>query len=277
MTGSPLEPRHAEIEALLGAYALDATDPQESALVERHLLTCVKCATEVAQHYEVAGLLANSGGEAPPQVWDGIADHLEGSEPPSWERLAARLGDGQPAAADDDDGDNGDGAARVVPITAARSRRLSMAGGVVAAAAVALAVVLGVQVDHLHHQLNTPALTRAEQSALAQPSTERVELRPPSSGASATAVAVTVVLTSSGTGFVQGRDLTALPTGRTYQLWGLVGARTVSLGLLGRAPGVVPFSAAGHGGLRGFAITDEHAGGAVTPSGAPIVEGLVAA
>ncbi len=275
MTGPPLEPSHAEIESLLGAYALDATDPQESALVERHLLTCVKCATEVAQHYEVAGLLANSGGEAPPQVWDGIAAHLEGSEPPSWDRLAARLGDGQPAAEEGGDGDNDEGMARVVPITAARSRRLAMAGGVVAAAAVAVAVVLGVQVDHLHHQLNTPALTRAEQTALAQPSTKRVELRSPSSASSATTV--TVVLTSSGTGFVQGQDLSALPTGRTYQLWAMVGGRIVSLGLLGRSPGVVPFSAAGHGGLRGFAITDEHAGGAVAPSGAPIVEGPVTA
>ncbi len=269
MTGLPPEPNHAEIEALLGAYALDATDPQETALVERHLLTCVKCATEVAHHHEVAGLLANSGGEAPPHLWDGIADRLEGSEPPSWDRLAARLGDGEPAA------DGGGGGARVIPMASARRGRLAMAGGLVAAAAVAVAVVLGVQVDHLQHQLNTPALTRAEQSALAQPSTERVDLRPPSAVSSATTV--TVVLTSSGTGFVVGDDLTALPTGRTYQLWGMVGGRSVSLGLLGRAPGVVPFSAAGHGGLRGFAVTDERAGGAVTPSGTPVVEGAVAA
>jgi anti-sigma factor RsiW len=276
VTGPPTEPSHAEIEALLGAYALDATDPQESALVEQHLLTCVRCATEVAQHYEVAGLLANSGGEAPPQVWDGIAAQLEGSEPPSWDRLAARLGDSRPVADGNGDGDDADdGAARIVPIARARSRRLARAGGVVAAAAVALAVVLGVQVDHLHHQLNTPALTRAEQSALAQPSTQRIELRPPSSASSATTV--TVVLTRSGTGFVQGRALAALPTGRTYQLWGMVGGQSVSLGLLGRAPHVAPFSAAGHAGLRGFAITDEQAGGAVTPSAAPIVEGLVTA
>jgi hypothetical protein len=91
------------------------------------------------------------------------------------------------------------------------------------------------------------------------------------------ATTVTVVLASSGTGFVVGDNLTALPTGRTYQLWGMVGGRSVSLGLLGRAPGVVPFTAAGHGGLRGFAITDEHAGGAVTPSAAPVVEGAVGA
>ncbi len=269
MTGVPPDPTHAEIESLLGAYALDATDPQESVMVERHLLTCVKSATEVAQHHEVAGLLANSGGEAPPHLWDGIAGHLEGSEPPSWDRLAARLGDREPGA------DDGEGTARVVPMARARSRRLAMAGGLAAAAAVAVAVVLGVQVDHLHHQLNAPALTRAEQAAIAQPSTERVELRSPSSASSPTTV--TVVLTSSGTGFVLGDDLTALPAGRTYQLWGMVAGRTVSLGLLGRSPAVVPFTAAGHGGLRGFAITDEHAGGAVVPSATPVVAGVVPA
>ena len=56
----------------------------------------------------------------------------------------------------------------VVPLPSARRRRLALAGGgLVAAAAVVVAVVLGIQVGHLHNQLNTtPALTRAEQAAL---------------------------------------------------------------------------------------------------------------
>ncbi len=82
---------HQEIQELLGAYALDAVDPETAALVERHLETCVRCSTEVARHHEVAGLLANSGGESPPELWDGIASQLDGSIPPSWDRLAARL------------------------------------------------------------------------------------------------------------------------------------------------------------------------------------------
>jgi Anti-sigma-K factor rskA/Putative zinc-finger len=275
VTELPPEPEHAEVESLLGAYALDATDARESALVERHLLTCVKCATEVAQHHEVAGLLANSGGQAPPNLWDGIASHIEGSEPPSWTSLAARLGEGRPGGGEDGDGGEDQVAARVVPLARARKGRLAVAvGGLVGVAAVVVAAVLGVQVSNLHNQLKTPALTRAEQSALAQPSTRRVELSP---APSSSAKAVTVVLTSSGTGFVIGDKLTALPTGRTYQLWGLVRGQTISLGLLGRAPTVVPFSAAGQGGLRGFAITDEQAGGSVRPTGTPVVEGAVAA
>ena len=270
MTTPPPDASHAEIQSLLGAYALDATDPQESEMVERHLQTCVRCATEVAQHHEVAGLLANSGGEAPDHLWDGIASHLEGSLPPSWNRLAARLDDGEAAVS----AEPGDGT--VVPLSAARHRRLAVAGGgLVAAAAVVVAVVLGVQVGHLHNELNTtPALTRAEQAALSLPSTERVRLTaPPSSGTASKPV--TVVLTRSGTGFVVADGLAALPAGRTYQLWGFIRGQTISLGLLGRAPAVVPFSAGGQGGPSGFAITDEGAGGSVKPTSTAVVEGDV--
>jgi anti-sigma factor RsiW len=271
VTDVPPEPSHADIQSLLGAYALDATEPEESAMVELHLRTCVRCAIEVAHHHEVAGLLADSGGEAPDHLWDGIANRLEGSEPPSWTSLAARLGDDVPDGAGEPE------TGRVVPIAAARTRRLAAAGGLVAAAALIVAVVLGVQVHHLNQQNATPALTRAEQAALAQPSTKRILLTPPPSSTPASQP-VTVVLTRSGTGFVVAHTLAALPAGRTYQLWALTAGRAVSLGLLGRAPTeVVPFSAAGHGGLSSLAITDERAGGAVQPSATPVVEGAVAA
>ena len=85
------EPDHREIQELLGAYALDAVDPDTAAMIDRHLETCLRCSIEVAEHHEVAGLLANSGGESPPELWDGIAERLGGSGPPSWDRLAARL------------------------------------------------------------------------------------------------------------------------------------------------------------------------------------------
>ncbi len=54
---------HESIAELLGAYALDALEPAEMELVEAHLQECPRCAAEVAQHHEVAGLLANSGGD----------------------------------------------------------------------------------------------------------------------------------------------------------------------------------------------------------------------
>ena len=179
----PPVPDHRAIQELLGVYALDAVDPETAAMVERHLAECVKCSIEVAQHHEVAGLLANSGGESPAELWDGIATRLDGSAPPSWDRLVSRLepGDGRadrlvgPAG-----GDTGPDAT-VVPLSAGRRHRWVQRGAVlVAAAAAVVAVVLGVQVGHLHHQVSAlqsgPSLSAAEQAALGLPSTRQVLL-----------------------------------------------------------------------------------------------------
>ncbi len=64
---------HAEIQELLGAYALDAVEPDEAAQIERHLAGCPQCAAEVASYREVAGLLGSAEGLAPPGLWDRIA------------------------------------------------------------------------------------------------------------------------------------------------------------------------------------------------------------
>ncbi len=73
------EPTHQEIQEMLGVYALDAVDAETAAMVERHLAECMRCSVEVAQHHEVAGLLANSGGASPAGLWSGIASRLDGS------------------------------------------------------------------------------------------------------------------------------------------------------------------------------------------------------
>jgi anti-sigma factor RsiW len=271
------DPVHREIQELLGAYALDAVDPETAAMVERHLGECVRCSTEVAQHHEVAGLLANTGGPSPAELWSGIASKLDGSAPPPWERLASRLGS-EPGP----DVSDTDGADVVVPIGSGRrrSRVAARVAVVVAVAAAVVAVVLGVRVDHLNHQVNAfrapTSLTRAEQAAMASPSTRVVDLRAPTTAAEP-AGKVTVVLTSSGTGFVEGGGLSSLPQTETYQLWGVIGSRTISLGLLGSAPRVVAFSVAGNKPVHAFAITAEHAGGVVQTTNQPVVEGAVTA
>jgi len=295
------EPSHDEIRELLGVYALDAVDPETAAMIEHHLEGCVRCAIEVAQHHEVAGLLANSGGPSPAGLWDGIASQLDGSTPPSWERLSSRLEteagplteaaaaregmedrSGSVTGADGGvvPGSVGTGGASVTRIgsTRNRGRWSTRAVGIVAAAAAVVAIVLGVQVDHLHHQVNASAVTLsgAERSALAQPTTRRIELTSERSGAQRP-VRVTVVLTQSGSGFVEARGLAALPKSKTYQLWGVVGHQTISLGLLGSDPSVVSFSVAGSVPVRAFAITAEHAGGVIQSSNQPVVAGEVSA
>jgi anti-sigma factor RsiW len=284
VTATPAGMSHSDIQELLGAYALDAVDPVTAAAIEEHLNGCVRCSVEIAQHHEVAGLLANSGGSAPSNLWDGIAKQLGGATDQSWDRLAARLDvptDGRPGPSDT----TGETvpAPTVVPIDAGRRRhrRATTGAGLVATIAAALALVFGLQVHHLNGQVNAlqsgPQLSAAERAALASPTTRRIPLSSTASTAASRAPA-TVVLTAAGTGFVidQGRDgLTPLPADRTYQLWGVVGKRAISLGLLGPRPGIVPFSVAGSATVTEFAITDEVAGGVVSSTQQPVAVGAV--
>jgi len=268
---------HREIEELLGAYALDAVDPATAALVEEHLEGCVRCSIEVAQHHEVAGMLANSGGRPPARLWNGIAERLGGTSAQSWDRLSARLDAPEPDPVPDQVPADRDDVGELPIVAGRRARRLTIATAMVAAAAVVLALGLGLQVRHLHTQVraleSSPQLSAAERAAEASPTTRRIPLvHTVGSGAPAT-----VVLTASGTGFVVNRDLPALPADRTYQLWGVIGSHIVSLGLLGSRPGIVPFSVAGGSEPSAFAVSSEHAGGAVQPSGRPVAAGAVTA
>ena len=275
--------RHAEIEELLGVYALDAVDQETAAAVEEHLEECVRCSIEVGQHHEVAGLLANSGGTAPAALWGGIAEQLGGTTDQSWGRLAARLdapGDIREIPSPTGEG----GSSRVVPIGSpggGRGRWMSVGAGLVAAAAAVLAVVFGFQVHHLHGQVSAlqsaPQLSATERAALASPSTRKVPLAATDATGPGSTPA-TVVLTAAGTGFLvddAGDGLAPLPDDRTYQLWGVVDGRTISLGLLGPRPGIVPFSVAGSAPVTEFAVTDEVAGGVVASVNRPIAVGAL--
>ncbi len=285
MSTSVPEPSHPEIQELLGVYALDALDPEVAAIIEHHLQGCLRCSTEVAQHHEVAGQLANSGGTSPAKLWDGIASQLDGSTPPPWESLSARLETGSDRTdpiggepAGPDDRAVGDGGSHVVPITRGqrRSRWVAWTAGVAAAAAALVAVLLGVQVHHLDRQVGAlpPPLSAAEQAAMNSASATHVQLVAPASAGTSSERA-TVVLTRSGAGFVQGRNLPGLPAGRTYQLWAVVGRKTISLGLLGTHPTVVAFSVDGGAPVSAFAITAEQSGGVVQSANQPIVAGEV--
>lgn len=235
---------HEQVAELLGAYSLHAVDPDEAALVERHLADCPRCRAELAEHAEVAALLGNHGGDAPEGLWDRIADALEDAPPPM-----------RPLPVETTPGE-----ARVIPITRAGFGRNPLAFIATAAAAVAIAL-LGVQVvrqdgeiDDLRSAMVDDALLTAANEALAAPDGARSTLRSPDGRVSATAVVL-----PDGSGFLLGDGLPELSDDRTYQLWGQVGDQLVSLGVLGAAPDVVAFRAAGE--VSALAITEEVAGG----------------
>jgi anti-sigma factor RsiW len=284
---------HEEAAELLGAYALDALEPGEAARVQAHLEECPRCSAEVARHYEVAGLLANSGAEAPPELWDRIAERLDSPESPDspdWERLAVRLDrpPGTPDVLADQSAPASVGSAAggaVVPMDQSRrrSRTVTRAIALVATAAAVLALLLGVQVAHLNDRVgqlqsatSQPGLSRAVQTALEQPSTKRVTLVP-SGARSARTPTVTVALTTSGTAYLIPQDLVALPSGKTYQLWGRIDGQMISLGLLGPHPAVTAFAVNPHAPVSVFAITAERAGGVLQPTHEPVVQGSVTA
>ena len=282
MTTEPMPMSHVQLQELLGVYALDALDPETAAVVEHHLDECLRCAVEVAQHHEVTGLLANSGGAPPARLWDGIAGRLDGTSGASWDRLSARLeiteiDEGGGAGASNDR----EAPSTVVPIQAARRRWTSVGAGLVTAAAALIAWVFGLQAHHLKGQVNAlqaaPQMSAAERAALASPSTRKVTLAATGEASGVSTPAI-IVLTAAGTGFViddAGDGLPPLPDDRTYQLWGVVGKRAISLGLLGPHPGIVPFSVAGSASVTAFAITDEVAGGVVTSTNQPVAVGAL--
>ena len=248
-----MELTHAQIEELLGVYALDAVDPEEAGAVELHLRECPRCRAEVAQHREVAASLAQVGAPAPAGVWSRIASQLE--EPPPQLDLA-----------------------RVVAMRP--SRRSVPARLVAAMAAVAAAViaVLGVQVarmddrqDQLAAAVQRDGLDQAVRAALLDPDSRRVNLR---SGDGRTFVQA--VVGDDGSAYLVEDNLPRLEGDRTYQLWAIAAGTPVSVGLLGPDPDVSAVKVSGRD-VRALAVTAERAGGAVAPSQAPLVQGALPA
>jgi hypothetical protein len=262
---------HDEIEDLLGAYALNAVEGSERAQVERHLERCPRCRAEVADHREVAALLANGGADAPEGVWQRITDALEESPPPMRLDLAAP----GPAPVTAPVTDLAAGRRAREERRAAGSLAARVAVMVGAAAAVVIGF-LGVQVvrqerllDDMRATLNEDASLRAANLALADPDGARARLESPDGSLAATAVVL-----PNGTGYLLAHDLPALDENRTYQLWGAADDVVISLGVLGSNPDdVVPFQASGPVEL--LVITDEEAPGVPQSEQPPLLAGAV--
>jgi hypothetical protein len=251
---------HEEIEGLLGAYALDAIDPEERAAIEAHLATCPKCSAELAAHREVTSLFAYRGQEAPDGLWDRIAVRMHESPPElRLDRIRPRMatpperrpGSSRPASR--------------------RVLQWRWVAPVAAAAAIAVAV-LGVEVAHLSSRPSTvsgPTMAQVRH-ALAEPGSRKVTL----TGGGSAKPTLDAVITAGGVGYVYGEQHVApLPADRTYQLWGVVGHNAVSYGLLGSDPHVVEFDAGR--GESALAVTDEVASGVVVSHQKAMVIGSV--
>lgn len=219
---------HAEIEEMLGAYALDAVDADERAEIDAHLAGCPRCRAELAAHLEVAAMLGNSAASTTGRLDEPLEapDYL-------WGRIAAALEDEPPALAP-----------ILRPSRWTRARVLAPLGAVAAALAVAVGL-LASQVGSLDHQvgdlrtaLGQVGVSQQVSAALLDPSHRTVALTT-ALGAPGSSARADVVVLPNGDAYFVNRALSSLDARHTFQLWALANGKVVSLGVLGSAPTTV--------------------------------------
>jgi anti-sigma factor RsiW len=253
---------HEQASELLGAYALDAVDGEELTELEHHLDECPRCRAELDSLREVAGALGTGVETVPEGLWSSIASRLperpHEETPPPMPRLV-RSG-------------------RSPAEGASRRRRGRVAVATLAAVAVALvavAAVLGVGLINANDRADNLQQTATGRSstvtaALQTPGHRVVSLRDGKH-----MLAVQFVVVPDGRGYLLASHLPALASGKTYQLWGIVGSQAISLGLLGPHPGEATFTMAGARRPSSLALTAEPAGGTAGPTGPILAMGAV--
>jgi anti-sigma-K factor RskA len=235
-----------ELDALLGAYALDALDGEERALVEEYMQHNPRARAEVDELRESAAALALApvGDLRAP---DGL-----------WEKISASIAD------DEQD------TAAPISLDAQREKRRTLvrrAGAFIAVAASIAVVFLAVQVVSLGGQLDdakepgAASASAAFEKAASVDGAREVALVPPQG-----AEVARVVLLPDGTGYLKNDGMRPLDADQTYQLWALTGdpdkPTVISAGVLGADPKAVAFQAGGD--VHGFALTVEDAPGVVS-------------
>jgi anti-sigma-K factor RskA len=233
-----------DLDELLGAYALDAVSLEERTRVEEYLLVSPRARHEVAEYRETATMLAWSGMVAPEGLWDRIAKQIDDAEAPA---VSAEL-------------------ASVMSIDRQRARRgwgrSASAWLVATAAAAAVAFVAVTALDR--NRTETSPLAAAV-SAAQSDRTSRVAHLAAADGT----VAAEAVIDTEGHGYLIGSNLPALSDDHTYQLWGVIGDKVISLGVLGPDPEIGVFNV--DGAVTTLVVTNEAAGGVVSngnPDGA---------
>jgi hypothetical protein len=244
---------HDDVAELLGVYALDAVEADEARVIEAHVAECPRCAAELAQHREVAALLANAGSDASVELWDQIAARLDppGEPPPAAVVLDAALAGALPRQ-----------------LSERRRRARWSAASAIAAVAAAVIALLAVQVGRLDGRVNAP-VQQAALAALANPAAQRVALK--GTANAATPVADLVIL-PSGSAYLINHHMPGLSSAQTYQLWGVERHGTVSLGVLGNAPTSVSLTVDDKSLITAYAVTAEKAGGVVASTHSPVAE-----
>jgi len=251
--------KHDDAYELLAALSLDAVEAHERDEIEAHVMDCPRCRSELDALLEVAGALGNSVEPLPEGLWTSIS---------------SRIYD-----VDDEGHPMPDLASNVVAIDSTGSRRgrtwtkglTATLATVAAAVIVVLALSLAAESNHvnsLQRQLASNSFAAA--AALSTPGHTVVNLM------SATRQDLAeFVLLPDGRGYLLSSRLPALASGSTYQLWGLINGKPISIGLMGEKPASVTFTVSGSKPTV-LGITVEPSGGSPTPTNAMVASGTVA-
>ncbi len=263
---------HDHASQLLAVFALHAVGGDERAELEDHLASCPRCQIELDAYREVTAALGNSVEPLPDGLWSTISSRLSALPDIAPTAVPARLGEVAGAPTDQTLPFRSGRPWRSVPTS--RGRMVGLATLAVGAAAVAAVLAISLvgadgQVAHLQGAIGETAHT-AVVAALDTPGHKVVNLV----DVDHEALAQFVVL-PDGRGYLVESTLPALVSTETYQLWGVVGGQTLSLGLMGRSPNLVTFTLAGSPGLTSLGVTVEPAGGSIMPSGPMVITGTV--
>ena len=240
-----------ELDALLGAFALDAVDGDERSRVEDYLRSSPRAALEVEQHREVAAMLAFTGADAPDGVWSRIAGAIEPSAPTPGPELARVLGIDRVGAS----------------VASASTHRRRVVGWWLGAAAAVILVVAGfVVAASLRTDRMGDPIAEAYRAAAHDRDSIRTELVAEGSSAAARGL-----IDQDGHGYLDATGLPTLDPALTYQLWGVItqDGAVVSLGILGPNPELETFTT--ESAVDALAVTIESAPGVVSdgnPDGA---------
>jgi hypothetical protein len=214
---------HEELQELLGAYAIDAVEPEEAVAVEAHVAECPRCRAELTELREVAALIGNSGADAPPGVWDRIASSLDEAPPE-------------------------------LRLVVGTSKRRRVINTVVLGAAAAVLVVVAISVVRLRSEVGDLRDARrgdqvalAAQDAMTAPGARVARL----TGDNPTSAIA--VVGPDGQGYFVGSALH--PPAHIYELWGATSSGDViPLGTM-NGPGVYAFTA--DPSVRTVMVTEE--------------------
>lgn len=213
---------HAEIQELLGAYALGAVDERERTIIEAHARTCETCAIELDDHRRLADALRLHA----PRVSPLASAESNG--------MASTIGQ-----------DTRGGLARrwAAPVAAAFVIVIVILGG--------LFVQGRIRSDDLEATLDRIELLERAQLAAADPEAVTTTLRTPNDEP----VLTVVSRAGGGPTYAINSTVPRLGVGQTYQLWRVDNQGVTAAVTLGHRPEAVAFVLPS--GVTGFLLTVE--------------------